>query len=296
MAIGRVNTGGGGSGGTLIVTAPVGVTVTATKDGKTYNRIANADGIAKFKGLASGTWALSISDAIHDPTTPVNVIITADYAVTLAFFAATINITYPEGATCKATHTDGTELTAPDTSGTWACVVPSAGTWTVTCTDGENTKSESVEITSEGQSESVTLSYQLVLFDGENGGDNTPVTGGWGSSATDGGDTSEITSTYLFAKNGGGVNIGNWYGGTSNVYTKKDVDVSNFSTCTFTVTQANNSPKFYVGGAVKTVSASGTYTLDISSVTGAVTVKMTVSRPVETWNGYGFKVTKIILT
>ena len=33
--IGRVNTGGGGTGGTLTVTAPANVTVTVSKDGKT---------------------------------------------------------------------------------------------------------------------------------------------------------------------------------------------------------------------------------------------------------------------
>ncbi len=165
--IGRTNVGGGSgsTGATLVVSAPADVTVTAIKDDKTYTRVANSDGIATFKGLSSGTWALSMSDSSHDPTTPVDVIVTTDYYVTLAFFTATINITYPAGSTCKATHPDGTELTAPDTSGTWSCIVPSAGTWTVTATDGTNTKSESVEITSEGQSVSVALSYALILFD-----------------------------------------------------------------------------------------------------------------------------------
>lgn len=173
--IGRTNVGGGsgGTGATLVVSAPADVTVTATKDSKIYTRVANSDGIATFKGLSSGTWALSMSDSSHDPTTPVDVIITADYYVTLAFFSATISIKYPVGSTCKATHTDGTELTAPDTSGTWSCIVPSAGTWSVMCYDGadydssDNKKSASVEITSKGQSESVELSYALYII--ENG-------------------------------------------------------------------------------------------------------------------------------
>lgn len=162
--IGMTNTGGGRAGAKLAVTAPAGVTVTASKGTRTYTRIANDTGKATFTGLETGTWALSISDATHEPTTPVNVKISADYNVTLAFFSATIIITYPAGSTCKATHTDGTTLTAPDTSGTWSCIVPSAGTWTVTASDGTNTKSQSVEITSEGQAISLVISYDLELY------------------------------------------------------------------------------------------------------------------------------------
>ena len=78
---------------------------------------------------------------------------------------AAIGVTYPSGSVC--TCTNGTlTLTAKDTSGKAIFVIPSAGTWTVTATDGTNTRSESVEITTEGQIVSVTLSYELLLFDG----------------------------------------------------------------------------------------------------------------------------------
>lgn len=73
-------------------------------------------------------------------------------------FTATINVTYPVGSTCSAT--DGTTtLTAPDTSGSWACVVPNTGTWTVTCTDGSNTATKSISITTDGQSNTTALAY-----------------------------------------------------------------------------------------------------------------------------------------
>ena len=79
---------------------------------------------------------------------------------------AVIGVTYPSGSTC--TCTNGSKmLTAKDTSGKALFVIPSAGTWTVTATDGTNTKSKSVEITTEGQTETVTLLYELVLY--ENG-------------------------------------------------------------------------------------------------------------------------------
>ena len=79
-------------------------------------------------------------------------------------FSATIHVTYPAGSTCTAT--DGvTTLAAPDTSGAWACTVPNQGTWTVTATDGASASSEAVDITQDGQSKSVTIVYDLALFD-----------------------------------------------------------------------------------------------------------------------------------
>lgn len=160
--IGRVNTGGGGSGGTLTVTAPANVTVTVSKDGKTKTKNSGTTGVVVFKGLASGTWTLKITDGSQTSSKPV--VVTADYSTVIAFFAATINVTYPSGSTCTAT--DGTTtLTAPDTSGTWACVVPNVGTWTVAATDGNDSTNKSVSITADGQTENVVLSYTLVLYE-----------------------------------------------------------------------------------------------------------------------------------
>ena len=160
--IGRVNTGGGGAGGTLTVTAPANVTVTVSKDGKTKTKNSGTTGVVVFKGLSSGTWTLKITGGSQTSSKPV--VITADYSTVIAFFAATINITYPAGSTC--TCSDGTTaLSAPDTSGTWACIVPNAGSWTVTATDGNDSTNKSVSITADGQTENVVLSYTLVLYE-----------------------------------------------------------------------------------------------------------------------------------
>lgn len=89
---------------------------------------------------------------------------------------AIIGVTYPTGSVC--TCTDGMKtLTLKDTSGLGIFLIPYAATWTVSCTDGTDTASQAISITADGQSESVTLTYELVLFD--NGTDNTAVTGGW---------------------------------------------------------------------------------------------------------------------
>ena len=159
--IGRVNTGGG-TGGTLTVTAPANVTVTVSKDGKSKTKNSGTSGVVVFKGLASGKWNVTIVNSDGKPTT-ITADVQTEYIVTIAFFSATINITYPAGSTC--TCSDGTTtLSAPDTSGTWACIVPNAGTWTVTSTSGAETDSKAVTITTDGQSTSVELSYALFLF------------------------------------------------------------------------------------------------------------------------------------
>lgn len=165
---------GGGSGGTgasLTVTAPAEATVTVSKDGKVKTKAADSSGVAVFKGLSTGTWTVTITDGSQ--TAQKTVTITADYSTAIAFFAATIHVTYPAGSTCTAT--DGvTTLTAPDTSGTWDCVVPNAGTWTVSVSDRDWT--ESVEITGNNQSAQVDISKYYLYKDGN---EYISRTGGW---------------------------------------------------------------------------------------------------------------------
>lgn len=157
--IGRTNAGAGGTGATLTVNAPAGVSVIATNSAtnRTYTRTANSSGVAVFRGLSTGTYSVHITDGT---TTSDNFTanVVADYVLTVKFFAAYINVTYPSGSTC--TCTDGTTtFTATDTSGSYQFVVPNIGTWTVNCTNGSQSTSSSVLITADEQSKSVTLSY-----------------------------------------------------------------------------------------------------------------------------------------
>ena len=166
MAIGKTNVGGGsgGTGGTLTVTTPgAGITVTVSKDGKTKTKVSGADGVAAFKGLATGTWTLTITDGIQTASKPV--VVTADYNTTISFFSATINVTYPAGSTCTAT--DGvTTLTAPDTSGTWACVVPNAGTWEITSVPGIDAYDGTVVISSNGEIKYADITKKYIFRSG----------------------------------------------------------------------------------------------------------------------------------
>ena len=229
--IGRVNTGGG-AGGTLTVTAPANVTVTVSKDGKTKTKNSGTSGVVVFKGLASGTWTLAITDGSQTSSKPV--VVTADYSTVIAFFAATINITYPAGSTC--TCSDGTTtLSAPDTSGTWACIVPNAGTWTAAATDGVENTSESVSITTDGQIVAIELSYLLWLY--KSGNTYNAVTGGWSVSkhsstggSFDGVLTLNADSMLLSTEVWGGSV------GYANAFTNNSIDLTGVNTLKFKIT------------------------------------------------------------
>ena len=166
--------GGGGAGATLVVTGVVGSTCTVSKDTKTYTKTFGTDAKATFKGLTTGAWTVTMTNGIR--TAVKTIVINVDYALTIAYFSATINVTYPAGSTCTAT--DGsTVLTAPDTSGSYIFTVTNAGNWVISCTDGTENASTTVSITVDGQSATVKLAYDLVLYD--SGDQYTDITGGW---------------------------------------------------------------------------------------------------------------------
>lgn len=259
--IGRVNTGGG-TGGTLTVTAPANVTVTVSKDDKIKVKNSGTSGVAVFKGLASGTWTLTITDGSQTSSKPV--VVTTDYSTVIAFFAATINITYPAGSTC--TCSDGTTtLSAPDTSGTWACIVPNAGTWTATSTSETETDSKAVTITTDGQSTSVELSYALFLFK-----PNAPsdiIAGEWEMPRN-----STVTAeAELTVKS-----VNNYNGDRSiSARTKGQIDLTEYSTLQATCKASGGSDtklEVYSGSSVVASTAIGadltTVTVDISALSG----------------------------
>lgn len=252
----------GGTGGTLTVTAPANVTVTVSKDGKSKTKSSGTSGVVVFKGLASGTWTVTITG--DGKTAQKNVVVTTDYSTVIAFFAATINITYPTGSTC--TCSDGTTtLSAPDTSGTWACIVPNAGTWTVTSTSGTETDSKAVTITTGGQSTSVELSYALFLFK-----PNAPsdiIAGEWEMPANSA-VTAEAELTVKSVNNFNSNRI-------ISARTKGQIDLTEYSTLQATCKASGGSDtklEVYSGSSVVASTAIGTdlttVTVDISALSG----------------------------
>lgn len=283
--IGRVNTGGG-SGCILTITAVASETVTISKNGKSKSKTADSKGVAVFRGLDTGKWTITIVRG-GVPITRV-VAVTADYSVAIPLFAATINITYPAGSTC--TCSDGTTtLSAPDTSGTWACIVPNAGTWTAAATDGVENTSESVSITTDGQTVAVELSYYTYLFKPNT--DTTNVTGGWQlnskGSLDSAGDQLVATFTnaynHSFAFNVATINKIDFTEFTTLVATCKAADKSNAAPRSATFAVASTQNGFNAAGTASTKVASTTFsnstttvTIDVSGISGSYYVTFVV--------------------
>jgi hypothetical protein len=241
VAIGKTNAGGGGSSGaTLTITGVVGATVTVSKDGKTYTRTINNSGTAVFKGLSTGTWTVTMSG--NGQTTTRTVEIVADYSLTIAYFSATIAVTYPANSACVIKNSSGVQVASDTNAGTsektWTAIVGATGTYTIIATvmdSSGKTKSTTVSITTDGQSESVTLTYELILFDG---GDNTGVTGGWKGKNV----TPTVSNVLSFSI----TNTDATFPKAASVYTENKIDLSKYNKLTVIKSEANG---WYIGVA-----------------------------------------------
>lgn len=146
----------------ITITYPEGSSCTVTY-GSTTTDAPDTSGTWNYIARSTGTYTFEITNGSDTATRSVDITYDGQEAnLVLAYFSATIHITYPAGSTCTAT--DGTTmLEATDTTGTWNCIVPNAGDWTISCTDGTKTKEASVTITENGQSASVELVYIVYI-------------------------------------------------------------------------------------------------------------------------------------
>lgn len=143
---------------------------------------------------------------------------------------AIIGVTYPAGSVC--TCTDGMKtLTLKDTSGLGIFLIPYAATWTVSCTDGDKTKSVTVSVAAEGQSESVTLTYEFMLF---NNGSYASETGGW----------TDIHNNTLYKSVYGPSEYEDTIGWLSTI---NSVDLSDYLTLYFVVSSYNSANGLTIG-------------------------------------------------
>ena len=189
---------------------------------------------------------------------------------------AVIGVTYPSGSTCTCTNGSKT-LTAKNTSGKAIFVIPSAGTWTVKAVSGSKSTSKAVSITAEGQVETVTLTYALILFDG---GDNTGVTGGWtytitrddyGGSPVRGDNLTVGTTLYWLPGRSWNSEATDQKNKNGYAHTKNKIDVTNYNTITAVSNYAEG--HLTVGNASVALKV-GTVSLDISALTGSYEVRL----------------------
>lgn len=189
---------------------------------------------------------------------------------------AVIGVTYPTGSTC--TCTDGVKtLSLKDTSGQGIFLIPYAATWAVTAVSGSKSTSKTVSITAEGQVETVTLTFETILFDG---GDKTGVTGGWTYTITNSGyagsfarkDNLTVDTTLYWLPgrtwNTEGTDQKNRNG---YAHTKNKIDVTNYNTITAVSNYAEG--HLTVGNASVALKV-GTVSLDISALTGSYEVRL----------------------
>ena len=288
--------GGGGSGATLVVSSPANVSVTVSKDDKSYTKNSGSLGSATFKGLATGTWTVVISGNGQTATRTIE--ITADYAITIVFFSATINITYPANSNCVVANSGGQTVASDTNTGTsaktWTATVNAKGTYaiTATATDGSGkTKSATVSITADGQVKTVTLTYELVLF-------NNGVVSGYAW------DSSNFDSSYGDAKVSNGLiylygytwdNNISLQSGWGEIGISSAIGLSDYSTLKVRLNKidsAEGTAKIQVGTtalgdntATKkvTLTAGTTTSLDISSITGSKYISLYAQSNTDTY-------------
>lgn len=180
-------------------------------------------------------------------------------------------------------------LAAKDTSGKALFVIPEAGAWTLKSVKGNNSASKTVSITAEGQVETVTLSYSIVLF--ANGVVNTEYGGMKHYNVSESGADGNNTLTYAgelmvcYAIDNGGYDAPS-YRAVFIAGDKLDLTGRNTVTMTFASVEAGqntgsvNTPYIFavtnyhnaISPAARTVVTASakpkTATLDVSKLTG----------------------------
>ena len=154
-----------GGGSTINVTTTEstlhGKNVTLTQGQTTLTATFDNSGKAKFEGVTlTGTVQLTATDGTSTSTRSLSIPYFGNYDVSMAFFSATITVTYPSGATCSIT--DGT-TTLNATSNPMAFDIPNAGTWTASATlDGVTKQGTAISITTDGQTATDTIAFGTI--------------------------------------------------------------------------------------------------------------------------------------
>lgn len=187
---------------------------------------------------------------------------------------AVIDVSYPAGAVCTCSNGTRT-LKARGTGGHFLFNIPTAGEWTVTAVLGEDTATETINVT-ERTAYSVELSFVLWLY--KAGDECTGVTGGWIHTG-DGSLTKHADNMVFYTPYS-----------ESYMFTANKIDVTNLATLYFDISFGGNPPpsgrqqfgtssnkssfnaKTYANQAARK-----TYSLDVSSMTTSYYIGGTLS-------------------
>lgn len=255
---------------TIRVECPVDSHLTCTHTSGTSWEADAPTGAYEFKVNKIGEYTITgTKDGLSDSH---KVSVTMDgqsKSVSISYFRAYITVKYPVGSICYAASGD-LRLTAGDQNGTWQFVIPKEGEWHIVCSLEDKSKDTFVNITTNGQEETVTLVYALVLFDN---GEWHPMTGGF---------TGTIKNGRLSCTAYGGGDGTNWVDGVATAVAKGLIDVTDYKTCVFIgvsfvhsdYTHGISGATLYCGTA--SGMKGGSFVLDISEITGKVEIGMKV--------------------
>lgn len=194
--------------GVIRVSYPANSTlvVKGTSSGKQFAKDTNTTSSAKayifLAPIGNASYTLTATNTAGE-TASKQVYVAKDQvqSIVLAYFSATIKVTYPAKSKCIIKNSSGTQVASDTNTGTaaktWTATVSASGTYTITATSGGKTKSTTVSITTDGQSKSVTLAYDYIIFSNATGLNSVYSDGGGGAPVQVGTDSSgEKTLTF----------------------------------------------------------------------------------------------------
>lgn len=189
---------GGGSGPAFAAIGaiyPVGAVCTCSYNGQTLTA-KDTSGRALFLVPSAGQWLVKATNGGQEVEDTVSITTQGQVAsVTLAFFTATIETTFPTDCTSVTCKKDAVTLSVPSSElskGAYTFNIPETGEWTVTAGKDGSSKSETVNIT-ESRAYTVDIKFTLVLYD--SGSEYPESTGEWSVTSSSGeyADACEIT-------------------------------------------------------------------------------------------------------
>lgn len=187
---------------------------------------------------------------------------------------ASIVVSYPAGSTLTCTL-GSKVLTAKNTSGKWVFGLPSTGNWVVKAVKDSKSKSATVNITAQGQVETVTLMFKLYLFTSGEGvvDDWTPLYGGYTNAA--------VTSEKMTLNGGEAF----YYSSAAAVTSNNAIDLSGYSKLVVDVQTnkaATDNVYAWVGvSATKFTRGSETNTISISNSAAYTKISTTTRYEIE---------------
>lgn len=143
---------------TIVVNYPTGSELTCTCGDVSY-QATSTTGTYRFKVHKAGSWVLRATNGSEVAESTVVISDTGETKnVTLAYFTATIAVTYPEGATLTCSS-GGKVYTADTTTGSYTFEVHQTGTWTIKAVSGDEMVQTTVTISADGEAKTATLAF-----------------------------------------------------------------------------------------------------------------------------------------